>query len=110
MEAKEIADIAVSALEEKKAEDVKVIDVHDLTPVADYFVLATASNPNQLEALVDNVDEKLNGKGINARSIEGRPKGDSNWILMDYNTVIVHVFNREGRQFYDLERLWQNAG
>ena len=106
MESKEIVDIAVNALEEKLAEDVKVLDVSKATPIADYFILATATNPNQLEALVDIVDEKLTKAGVEVKSIEGRPREDSNWVLMDYNSVIVHVFNREGREFYDLERLW----
>ena len=107
MEAKEIADIAVNALEEKKAENVKVIEVSRQTPIADYFVLATASNPKQLSALTDNVDEKLTRAGVEIKSIEGRPKDDSNWILMDCGSVVIHIFNREGREFYNLERLWE---
>ena len=108
MEPKEIADIAMAALEEKKAENVKVIDVSKLTPVADYFVLATASNPNQLSALTDNVDEKLTKAGVEIKSVEGRPRENSNWILIDCTSVIIHIFNREGREFYNLERLWEN--
>ncbi len=108
MEPKEIADIAVAALEEKKAENVKTIDVSQLTPVADYFVLATASNPNQLSALTDNVDEKLTKAGVEIKSVEGRPRENSNWILIDCTSVIIHIFNREGREFYNLERLWEN--
>jgi len=107
LEAKEIADIAVNALEEKKAENVKVIEVSKQTPIADYFVLATASNPNQLSALTDNVDEKLTKAGVEIKNIEGRPKDDSNWILMDCGSVVIHIFNREGREFYNLERLWE---
>ena len=108
LEPKEIADVAVAALEEKKAENVKVIDVSKLTPVADYFVLATASNPNQLSALTDNVDEKLTKAGVEIKSVEGRPRENSNWILIDCTSVIIHIFNREGREFYNLERLWEN--
>ena len=108
LEAKEIAEIAEAALEEKKAENIRIIDVSKQTPVADYFVLATAANPNQLNALTDIVDEKLTKAGVEIKSIEGRPRENSNWILMDCGSVIVHIFNREGREFYNLERLWEN--
>lgn len=107
MESKEKAELAVAALEDKKAEDVRVIDVSALTEIADCFVLATANNKNQLEALVDAVEEKLGRNGIVPKSIEGRPQEGTQWILMDYNDIIIHIFTKEGREFYDLERIWK---
>ncbi len=107
METKEIVDLAVSALEEKKAEEVKVLEVGRLTEIADYFVLASANNKNQLEALLDAVEEALGKKGIEPRNIEGRPQENSMWILMDYNDIVIHIFTKEGREFYDLERIWK---
>ena len=107
LESKEKADIAIAALEDKKGEDVKIIDVSSLTEIADYFVLATANNKNQLEALVDAVEERMGKNGIRPKNIEGRPQDNTQWILMDYNDIIVHIFTKEGRDFYDLERIWK---
>ncbi|MBQ7464466.1 MAG: ribosome silencing factor [Lachnospiraceae bacterium] len=107
LESKEKADIAIAALEDKKGEDVKIIDVSSLTEIADYFVLATANNKNQLEALVDAVEERMGKNGIIPKNIEGRPQDNTQWILMDYNDIIVHIFTKEGRDFYDLERIWK---
>ena len=104
---KEKAEIAIAAMEEKKGEDVKLIDVSGLTEIADYFVLATANNKNQLEALVDAVEERMGKNGIIPKNIEGRPQDNTQWILMDYNDIIVHIFTKEGRDFYDLERIWK---
>ena len=107
LEAREKAELAVEALEDKKAEEVKILDVSTLTEIADHFVLATANNKNQLEALVDAVEEKLGKNGIVPKSIEGKPQDNTQWILMDYNDVIIHIFTKEGREFYDLERIWK---
>ncbi len=107
LESKEKADIAIAALEDKKGEDVKIIDVSSMTEIADYFVLATANNKNQLEALVDAVEERMGKNGIIPKNIEGRPQDNTQWILMDYNDIIVHIFTKEGRDFYDLERIWK---
>ncbi len=107
VEPKEKAEIAIAAMEEKKGEDVKLIDVSGLTEIADYFVLATANNKNQLEALVDAVEERMGKNGILPKNIEGRPQDNTQWILMDYNDIIVHIFTKEGRDFYDLERIWK---
>ncbi len=107
MEAREKAELAVEALEDKKAEEVKILDVSTLTEIADHFVLATANNRNQLEALVDAVEEKLGKNGIIPKSIEGKPQDNTQWILMDYHDVIIHIFTKEGREFYDLERIWK---
>ena len=107
MEVLDIAKTAVTALAEKKAEDVVVIDIREISTIADYFVIAGGSNQNQLSAMRDAVDEALCKAGVNARHIEGNHS--STWILMDYQDVIVHLFSREDRAFYDLERIWRDG-
>ena len=104
---REMAKMVCHALSEKKAEDIRVIDIAEISPLADYFVIATGSNANQLQAMVDAVDEELTKAGHTARQIEGNR--NSTWILMDYNDIIVHVFSKEDRLFYDLERIWTDG-
>ncbi len=104
---KELAGIVVKALEDKKGEDISVLDIQDVSVIADYFVLATGNNPAQIEALSDAVDEALTKEGVKVKSTEGY-KGKA-WILMDYGDVIVHIFDRENRLFYDLERIWKDG-
>lgn len=107
MESKEMVKIAYEALEDKKAEDIRVIEIKDISIIADYLIIANGSNSSQVQALVDNVEEKLSEAGISNKRIEG--SRNSSWILMDYNDVIVHVFSREDRLFYDLERIWRDG-
>lgn len=107
MESKEMVKIAYAALEDKKAEDIRVIEIKDISIIADYLIIANGSNSSQVQALVDNVDEKLTEAGVSNKRIEG--SRNSSWILMDYNDVIVHVFSREDRLFYDLERIWRDG-
>lgn len=95
------------ALTEKKASDISVIDISKLSVVADCFIIASGENVRQTGALCDNVEEKLGKAGFPVRSIEGRPAG--NWILMDYGDVIVHIFDKENRLFYDIERIWKDG-
>ncbi len=104
---REMAKIACRALNEKKAEDVKVIDISEISVIADYFVIASASNSNQLQAMMDAVDEELYKAGYKNHQKEGNQR--SSWVLMDYRDVIVHLFSREDRLFYDLERIWQDG-
>ena len=99
--------LAVEALGEKKGEDIKIIDINGVSVIADYFVLASASNVNQLDALVDSVEEKLFKAGYECRQKEGNLS--STWLLMDYGDVIIHVFSKEDRLFYDLERIWRDG-
>ena len=106
-QSKEMVRIAVNALEEKKGEDIKIIDIHGVSVIADYFVLASATNNSQLHALVDSVEEKLFKAGYECKQKEGNLT--STWMLMDYNDVIVHVFSQEDRLFYDLERIWRDG-
>lgn len=107
MDSREIAKLACEALAEKKAGDIKVIDIRNISVIADYFVLADGENQNQLQAMQDSVDEALYKAGIHAKQIEGNH--NSTWILMDYGDIIVHIFSKEDRLFYDLERIWRDG-
>ena len=98
---------ACKTLDEKKALDIKVIDIHEVSVIADYFVIASGSNLNQVQAMVDNVEEQLGRAGYEPKQVEGT-RG-SNWILMDYGDLIIHVFDEENRLFYDLERIWRDG-
>lgn len=107
MNSKEMALLAIEALEDKKAEDISIIDISGVSVLADYFLIASGSNHSQVQALTNNVEEKLGRAGASARQIEGYDT--ANWILMDYGDIIVHVFDRENRLFYDLERIWRDG-
>ncbi len=107
MDAKEMVKIAYEALADKKGGDIKIIDIQPVSVLADYFIIADGSNPNQVQAMADNVEEKLGKAGCACRQMEGYQT--ANWILMDYRDVIVHIFCREDRLFYDLERLWRDG-
>lgn len=104
---KEMVKLAVNALEEKKGEDIKVIDITGVSVLADYFIIASGTNKNQVQALVDNVEETLGRAGYEAKQIEGYQT--ANWILMDFRDIIVHIFDSENRLFYDLERIWRDG-
>ena len=107
METIDIVKKAVDALRDKKAEDVTVIDITEISTVADYFIIANGSNQNQLLAMKDAVDETLYKEGLRIKQVEGNNR--SSWILMDYQDVIVHLFSKEDRIFYDLERIWRDG-
>ena len=98
---------AYQALSDTKGEDIKIIEIGKLSTVADYFIIANGSNAPHVESLVDNVEEELLKEKIHAERIEGVKS--SGWILMDYNDVVVHVFSKEDRLFYDLERIWRDG-
>ncbi len=98
---------AYEALNDKKGEDIKIIEIGKLSTVADYFIIANGSNAPHVESLVDNVEEELLKEKIHAERIEG--VRSSGWILMDYSDVVVHVFSKEDRLFYDLERIWRDG-
>ena len=105
LQSKEIVKIVCAALEEKKAGDLKIIEIDEVSPIADYFVICDGANAPQVEALVDNVEEKLQQAGVVPKRIEGMK--NCGWILMDYGDVVVHVFSPEARAYYALEKLWQ---
>lgn len=106
METFEKAKIAVKALDSKKGYNIKVFKIDDLTILGDYFIFATGSSSTQVKALADEVDEKMSENGIEPNHIEGKSSG---WILLDYGDVIIHVLGREEREFYSLEKLWQDG-
>ncbi len=101
---KEMVKLAYEALDEKKAEDIRIIDIAGVSVLADYFVICNGSNESQVRALVDNVEEVLAKAGYELKQMEGHGLGS--WVLMDFGDIIVHVFDRENRLFYDLERIW----
>lgn len=105
--AKEMARIACHALTEKKAEDVRILDISEVSTIADYFLIASGKNPNQLTAMRDQVEEELYKAGYKECRIEGG--NNSTWILMDFQDIIVHIFSSEDRLFYDLERVWRDG-
>ena len=102
-----MAKLAIEALEDKKAEDIKIIDISEVSVLADYFIIAGGSNRSQIQALCDNVDEKLGRAGCPAKQIEGYDT--ANWVLLDFGDVIVHIFDKENRLLYDLERIWRDG-
>lgn len=106
MEMKEMVITAYNALDEKKAEDIKIIDISGISVIADYFIIANGNNPNQLDAMTDNVEKKLSEAGVYPRQTEG---AGTSWTLMDYNDIIIHIFSKEDREFYDLERVWSDG-
>ena len=107
MTSKELTKLAVAALEDRKAEDVTVIDISEISPIADYFIIANGTNESQVRALVDNVEEELAKAGYEVKQREGYGLGS--WVLLDFGDIIVHVFDRENRVFYDLERIWRDG-
>lgn len=101
---KKMTKIAYEALDSKKAEDIKILNIGKVSVIADYFVIANGTNPSQISALVDVVEEQLGKNGYNCKCIEGVQ--NSSWILMDYGDVIIHIFSKEDREFYNLEHIW----
>jgi ribosome-associated protein len=100
--------IAVRACEEKKATDISVLQLDaQASGFTDYFVLCSGANPRQVQAIADEVDQKLSAAGIEPKHIEGKTQAE--WVLMDYVDFVVHIFSESARKFYDLERLWKTA-
>lgn len=106
MNSEKIIDIAVNTLNEKKAMDISAIHVGELTVIAEYFVIATATSSSHIKALADAVEEKLAEAGYHTDHIEGKATG---WMLLDYNGVVIHIFSREAREFYNLDRMWDDG-
>ena len=104
---KEMAKLAIKALEDRKGVDIRVIDISEVSTLGDYFIIASGTNRTQIQAMADNVEEKLHKEGVNPRQIEGYQT--ANWILMDFNDIIVHIFNEEDRLFYNLEKIWMDG-
>lgn len=103
----ELAKLAIETLEDKKAEDISVIDISEVSVIADYFIIAGGNNKSQIQALSDSVEEKLGRAGCPVKQIEGYDT--ANWVLLDFGDIIVHVFDKENRLLYDLERIWRDG-
>ncbi len=101
---KQMAKLAYEALSEKKASDIKAIDISGISVLADYFVIADGANQHQIEAMCDAVEEALLKADVPLKQVEGNR--NSSWMLLDFGDIIVHVFSKEDRLFYDLERIW----
>lgn len=107
MDTKDFTDRIVQLILSKKGYDVKVLDLRKLTPIADFFVIASADSNIQVKAIADEIDNKLRKHGIKCYFKEGYQA--ANWILLDYFDVVVHVFKKDAREFYNLEKLWGDA-
>ena len=106
-QAKKMVKTAYQALDKKKGEDIKIINLEGISVLADYFIIANGTNSSQVQALVDNVEEELHKAGYSLKQREGYSNG--NWVLLDFGDIIVHIFDRENRLFYDLERIWRDG-
>lgn len=104
---REMAKIACEALADKKGEDIRAIDISQISVLADYFIIANGTSESQVRALVDNVEDQLAKVGIDAKQREGIGLGS--WVLLDFGDIIVHVFDKENRLFYNLERIWSDG-
>ena len=102
-EQKKMAKIVYEALDEKKGYDIKLIDISEITMIADYFVIASGDSTTQIQAMINNVEEHMHKNGYAVKRVEGNK--NSTWVLMDFGDVIVHIFDKEDRLFYDLERI-----
>lgn len=107
MEAKELATAICAAASDKKARDIVTMDMTQLTPTCDAFVVCSANTATQVRAIADNIEEKLAEAGVSFLHKEGYREGE--WILMDYGDVVAHVFLQEAREYYALEHLWSDA-
>ena len=98
---------AAEAIDQKFGKDIVILDISEISAIADYFIITEAGNPNQVQAMIDGIEEALNKHGILLRHIEGIQRAE--WVLLDYNDIIIHIFNSEARTFYNLERTWRDA-
>lgn len=104
---KDMVKTAYEALDEKKGNDIVILDIAEISTLADYFVICDGGSESQVHALTDNVEEKMHAAEYHQERREGHRS--STWVLMDYEDVIVHIFDRENREFYNLERIWRDA-
>ena len=107
MELKEIVKKIYKIIEDKKGDDIKVIDISKISSIADYFIIAGANNINQVQAISDEIDFILGKEGLLPKAVEGNK--NATWLLLDYNDIVVHIFLKEDRVFYDLERIWRDG-
>jgi ribosome-associated protein len=98
---------AYAALDDKKGHDICVIDISKISIIADYFIICDGGSESQVRALTDSVEEKMHKAGFEQKQQEGHHS--SSWVLLDYGDIIVHIFDRENREFYNLERIWNDG-
>ena len=99
--------LAIDSIQEKKAEEITVLDLKPVTSFTDYFVICSGDSEPQIRSIFKNIQERMSASGLDPDHIEGRP--ESGWVLMDYDDFVVHIFSAEKRQYYELERLWADA-
>ena len=102
----ELAEAIAEILDDTRAKDIKIVELKEKTDIAEYFVLANGTSSTHVKALAGEVEFKMEERDIKAEAVEGR--GNNSWIVLDYSHVIVHMFSREAREFYDLDRLYGN--
>lgn len=107
LETKEKLDIVLDAVEDKKAVDIQVIDLTEVTLIADYFVVCSGTSNIHIKSIVDGVIEKMKQNGVKNKQMEGYSQ--ARWVLLDYGDVVVHVFAPEEREYYDIESLWKRT-
>ncbi len=107
LESSEVAKLVIEAASDKKAGDVVMLDIRELSVIADYFVVCTGSNPRQIQAIASSIEDKLSEAKVSTRAREG--SADTGWVLLDAGDVIVHIFGPMEREYYRLERLWSGA-
>lgn len=104
---KEILKRIVNIIEDKKGEQTVVLDISEISSLADYFVISSANNINQLQAISDDLQELLEKEGLKINNVEGAK--NSSWVLLDFTDIVIHLFTKEDRIFYNLERIWADA-
>ncbi len=107
METKEIARPIAAAADDKKAQDILLLNMEGLSPVTDYYVICSAGNTNLVKTIADNIEDKLGEQGVFPQHKEGY--SDGRWVLLDYGDIVAHIFLEEERDFYNLEQLWADA-
>ena len=105
--ASDLADAIAAVLDSKKGRDIKVLHVEDKTVIAEYFVVCTGNSSTQIKALAGEVEYRLGLRGVEAYNVEGRDNGT--WLVLDYSNVIVHIFGRNEREFYSLDKMWSDG-
>lgn len=107
MDNRQLVKMIYDAIDDRKGENIRILDISGVSVMADYFVIASGNNKNQVQAIADNVNEVMISNEVMLKQTEGY--NTAGWILMDYGDIIVHVFSKEDRLFYDLERIWRDG-